>query len=102
MLDEAEKHIWKIPYCLLNLGNVNTDIHSNRHEKLSKNNLKIGDCVGFNKDGVQISGMITRLNYKTVSLITANHKRWRVGYSCLYKIIDAELAKQFEALRIID
>jgi hypothetical protein len=84
------------------LGNVNTDINSSRHEKLSKNNLKIGDCVGFNKDGMQISGMVIRLNYKIVSLITADNKRWRVSYSCLYKVIDAELAKQFEALRIID
>ena len=102
LLDEKEQRIWTIPYCLLNLGNVDADIHSNRHEKLSKNNLKIGDCVGFNKDGMQVSGMVTRLNYKTVSLITADHKRWRASYSCLYKIIDAELARQFQALRIID
>lgn len=102
LLDEKEQRIWKIPYCLLNLGNINTDIHSNRHDKLSKNNLKNGDCVGFNKDGMQISGIVTRLNDKTASIITADHKRWRASYSCLYKIIDADLAKQFESLNIID
>lgn len=94
--------LWKIPYCCLNLSNINTDIHVNRAEKLSKNNLKIGDCVGFNKDGEQIVGVVTRLNFKTVSLVTADHHRWRVSYSQLYKIIDTELAKQFAELNIID
>lgn len=95
-------HIRKLPYCLLNLGNVNTDIHCQRQEKLSKNNLKIGECVGFNKDGEQMTGIIIRLNFKTVSLITIDRRRWRVGYAHLYKIIDAELAKRFAELNIID
>lgn len=102
LMDAKEKHIWKVPYCFLNLENVNTDIHCQRHERLSKNNLKIGDCVGFNKDGEQIAGVVTRLNYKTVSLVTDDHHRWRVGYGCLYKIIDTELAKRFAELNVID
>jgi hypothetical protein len=102
LIDKAEKRIWKVPYCFLNLGNVNTDIHCERHEKLTKNHLKIGDCVGFNKDGEQISGVVTRLNYKTVSLITGDGRRWRAGYSCLYKIIDADLAKHVAELSLID
>jgi len=101
--DEKDPYrIWKVPYCFLNLGNVNTDIHCQHREKLSKNHLKIGDCVGFNKDGRQISGVVTRLNYKTVSLITADGHRWRAGYGCLYKIIDADLAKRVAELNLID
>jgi hypothetical protein len=97
--DEKDPYrLWKVPYCVLNLDNVNTDIHCHRQEKLSKNNLKIGDCVGFNKDGEQITGVITRLNFKTASLITANHHRWRAGYAQLYKIIDTELAQRFKEL----
>jgi exopolyphosphatase/pppGpp-phosphohydrolase len=83
-------HFLKVPYCVLNLENVNTDIGCSRQEKLSKNNLRTGDCVGFNKDGEQITGTITRLNFKTVSLVTADQRRWRVGYAHLYKIIDTE------------
>lgn len=98
ILHEKEKHIVKIPYCLINLGNIDTNIHPEHQEKLSKNNLKIGDCVGFNKDGEEVSGLITRLNFKTVSIITKDHRRWRVSYGCLYKIIDAEIAEELAQL----
>ena len=101
LLNENEQHIWKIPYCFLNIENVNTDIHSDRHAKLSKNNLKIGEYVGFNSDGRQISGMVIRLNNKTVSLITTDNEKWLAHYGCLYKIIDADLAKKFEAMNAI-
>lgn len=101
--DEKDRfRLWKVPYCFLNLANVSTDIHCQHREKLSRNNLSIGDCVGFNKDGEQITGLVTRLNFKTVSIITADRRRWRVGYSCLYKIIDAELTKRFAELNTLD
>lgn len=102
LLDSKEQRIWKVLYCFLNLENVNTDIDCQRQEKLSKNNLRIGDCVGFNKDGEQVTGVITRLNYKTVSIVTVNNQRWRASYGCLYRIIDAELVKRFAELNIID
>ena len=102
LMDAKEKRIWKVPYCFLNLDKVNTDIHCDRQEKLSKNNLKIGDCVGFNSDGEQITGVVTRLNYKSVSIIAADRRRWRVGYGLLYKIIDTELAKQFVELNAMN
>lgn len=101
IIDAEDKRRWKIAYFLLNLGNVNTDIHASHQEKLSKNNLKVGDYVGFNHDGEQIVGVITRLNHKTVSLITTNQRRWRASYSCLYKIIDTDLAKRFAELNVI-
>lgn len=98
VMDAKEKRIWKVPYCFLNLDNVNADINCQRNEKLSKNNLKIGDCVGFNKDGEQITGIVTRLNYKTASVITIDKHRWRASYGCLYKIIDTEIVEQFAEL----
>jgi hypothetical protein len=70
-------------------------------EKLSKNNLKLGDYVGFNKDGEQITGVVTRLNFKTMSLVTTDGRHWRVGYAHLYKIIDTELVKRFAELNVI-
>lgn len=104
LLQDVNDHfrMIKLPYCFLNLAKVNTDIDCQPKDKLSKNNLKIGDCVGFNKDDEQIAGVVTRLNFKTVSLVTADHRRWRVGYSLLFKIIDTELTKRFAELSVID
>jgi len=45
---------------------------------------------------------VTRLNYKTVSLVTGDGRRWRASYGCLYKIIDADLAKGVAELNLID
>jgi hypothetical protein len=94
--------LWKIPYYLLNLQNVNTDIRATGQEKLSKNNLKVGDLVGFNHNGKIIVGRIIRRNFKTVTLLTMNHARWRVSYAVLFRTIDAEFEKAFneEYLRL--
>ena len=100
ILDTEGQYFCKITYFLLNLDKADISIHANRHEKLSKNHASIGDCVGFNKDGEQIAGVITRLNHKTVSLITADRRRWRVAYQFLYKIIDADLAQRFAELKV--
>jgi hypothetical protein len=95
--------LWKIPYYLLNLHNVNTDIGTSAQEKLSRNTLKKGDGVGFNHDGKLIVGKILRLNSKSVSLLTPDNRRWRVGYSLLFRYIDAEFEKSFnqDYLRIV-
>lgn len=90
---------WNVQYCLLNLGQVDIDIH-NHTAKLSKNTLKTGDFVGFNKDGVTIVGVIIRLNYKTVSLVTPDKHRWRVAYPYLFRIIDADIINQFDPKQI--
>ena len=101
MIDRSEKRIWKVPYCFLNIDNVDTEIHQQPNEKLTKNNLKVSDSVGFNNDGVQTSGVIIRLNHKTVTLVTANHHQWRVSYGQLYKIIDAEVDNIMSELGVI-
>ena len=87
---------WKLSYNLLNIANVTVDIHSNLQATLSKQKSKMGDCVGFHKDGEQIAGLVIRLNYKTVSLITKDHRRWRVSYRLLFKIIDADVVSTFD------
>lgn len=83
---------WNIPYYMINLTGKESDIHINNKEKPTKNNFKIGDCVGFNNDGQQCIGTITKLNHKTASLITRDNKRWRVGYGILFKVLDGESA----------
>lgn len=91
-----DKSRWSIPYYFLNLDQVETDLNLGSKEKLTKNHLKVGDLVGFNHDGTPIAGIIIRLNQRTVSLLTLDNRRWRVGYNCLYKVIDAELASKFD------
>ena len=81
---------WNIPYYMINLTGKESDIHATHKEKPTKNNFKVGDCVGFNNDGQQCIGTIIKLNHKTASLITRDNKRWRVGYELLYKILDGE------------
>lgn len=78
---------WQIEYSSINIGNVSTNINPDSSKALSKNNLTVGETVGFNHEDVEIYGRIIRLNPKSVSLRTAENKKWRVGYSHLYKVI---------------
>lgn len=82
--------IWILPYYMMNIEKKDSDIHINHKEKPTKNNFSIGDYVGFHHDGQQSVGTIMKLNHKTASLITSDNKRWRVGYSILFKILDGE------------
>jgi hypothetical protein len=80
---------WKIPYYLLKLDSRDFNFSSPK-QALNKNSLRVGDVVGFNSDGVDVIGRISRLNQKTVSLVTANNRKWRVSYSLLYPVIDGQ------------
>lgn len=86
----CDQQVWNMPYYMINLTGKTSDIHINHKEKPTKNNFKVGDCVGFNNDGQQRIGTIIKLNHKTASLIARDNKRWRVGYGLLYKILDGE------------
>lgn len=92
-----DQKIWNLPYCMLNVARVSVDIRS---DKLSRHTLKVGDCVGFNRDGTEIAGIVIRLNQKTASLITKGHHRWRVPYRLLHKVIDADVVNMFDAHQI--
>jgi exopolyphosphatase/pppGpp-phosphohydrolase len=91
---------WNIQYFLLNLAKVDVDIHAGHNAKLSRNTLKVGDFVGFNKDGATIVGVIVRINHKTVSFITNGNCRWRVAYAHLFRIIDADIINQFDQKQV--
>ena len=82
-----------MPYYMLNIEGTATDI-TRQGEQLTANNLKVGDCVGFNKAGKDIVGIIKSLNQKTVTLITTVNERWRVAYVYLYRVHDAETVQQ--------
>ncbi|MCP3660581.1 MAG: hypothetical protein GY830_09835 [Bacteroidetes bacterium] len=46
-----------------------------------------GDFVSFEYDNKYILGIITKINIKTVSILTENGKEWRVSPSLLKKAI---------------
>jgi hypothetical protein len=48
--------------------------------------FNLGDMVSFEYNGQKIMGTITRLNQKSVSLITLDGKPWKVSPQLLSKI----------------
>ena len=86
----SDNKVWNVPYYMINLTGKESDIHVNHKERPTKNNFRVGDCVGFNNDGQQYVGTIIKLNHKTASLITRENKRWRVSYGLLFKVLDGE------------
>lgn len=94
MKNLCDHKVWVLPYYMINVSGNESDIHVHHREKPTKNNFKIGDCVGFNHDGKHCIGTINRLNHKTASLITRDNKHWRVGYGLLFKVFDGEQATQ--------
>lgn len=76
-----------LPYFMLNISNADINIYEN-NQKLTANNLSVGDIVGFTHNGKDIIGMIERLNQKTVSLTSTVGTKWRAGYGGLYRVHD--------------
>lgn len=91
VLDHEKNKRFAIPYYMLNVDGIDVEIYESKNtEELTANMLKVGDCVGFNKDGDNIVGIIRRINHKTVTLKTNSGHQWRVAYSFLYRIHDSE------------
>ncbi|MBF0402292.1 MAG: hypothetical protein HQL90_16200 [Magnetococcales bacterium] len=90
--DTADGQRWSMPFYVINLAGVNTDIHPQQGQKrLDKNQLKVGETVGFlDREHRERYGTILQLNQKTVSILTTEGVRWRVAYSLLFKVMDAE------------
>ena len=56
--------------------------------KLDKHSTSIGDIVGFEHNGHKIIGTVTKLNPKTVNLVTASNQKWNVYYNSLFHVVD--------------
>lgn len=95
-----DQKVWILPYYMINVEKKESDIHMVHNEKPTKNHFKIGDSVGFNNDGTQYFGIVTKLNHKTASLVTRDNKCWRVSYGLLFKVLDGELANNTSPLLI--
>ncbi len=91
---------WRVNFYSINLDGVETDIRPQHSQtQLDKNQLQVGETVGFyGSQNQELYGTIVKLNPKTVSLVTREGARWRVGYSLLFKVMDGETG---EELRLI-
>ncbi len=101
--DKSNGKQWSIPLCAINLANINTDIHTvSGHGKLDRNQFQVGETVSFlGKNDQETYGIITQLNPKTVSITTRDGTNWRVYYSNLFKILDAQ-GQSFTPGMVID
>ncbi|MEO0455587.1 MAG: hypothetical protein AAF152_03260 [Cyanobacteria bacterium P01_A01_bin.114] len=94
-----DKVQWSIPYYALNIYGADTSITENVKEGLGRNEVSVGDRVGFfDRDGHERYGKVKRLNQKTVTLDCAGSK-WRVAYRFLFKVVDLA-AEQVDVLDI--
>lgn len=82
---------WSIKFCMVNLAGVPVDIHpASTQQPLDRSSLRVGDMIGFrDKQNREKFGRIHDLNQKTVSVVTTNGERWRVGYRFLFTVLEA-------------
>jgi len=63
------------------------------HAHASMLEFRIGERVRFHPDGAQpVTGMITRYNKKTVSIVTDAGQRWNVSPQFLERVVPEERA----------
>jgi len=87
-LDNSQR--WLMPYASINLGGIDTAIRDNPDRGLSRQEVVVGDIVGFPDRKQRLrSGQIIRINDKTVTIISQN-QQWRVSYVLLHKIVDGD------------
>lgn len=88
---------YKIPYCMLNVEHVDVSIQEPVNTKrLSPNTIKVGDLLGFDKEGENIEGRVKRINQKTVTLETPSGQSWRVSYLHLYRVHPGQKNRDFQ------
>jgi len=81
--NDNSKKFYALPYYMINIAGIDVSIND-QQKNLTINNLQVGECVGFNKDGQEIIGFIERLNQKSVTLKTKCGHGWRVAYHCYF------------------
>jgi hypothetical protein len=89
VLDLVTQKRWLISYVAINLDGADVEIREQPKQGLGRNEVAIGDLVGFvDRDHLQRSGRIVRLNDKTVTLV-CGQQQWRVAYGLLHRVVDA-------------
>ncbi len=85
-----------MPFYLLNLDHVATELVANNKKGMSKAELSIGSTVGFisSKDNQEYVGQVGKLNPKRAVVLIDSEKgemQWTVPYSMLFPVIQSTL-----------
>lgn len=91
LLREIETGLeWLASYACINLDGADVQIREHKPQGLGRNEIAIGEVLGFlDRDQQQRTGRVLRLNDKTVTL-QCDQVQWRVGYSILHRVVDAD------------
>lgn len=101
VLDKATGQRWLISYAAINLDGADVEIREKPPEGLGRNDVAIGDRVGFVGRGhKERSGRIIRLNDKTVNL-ECERQQWRVSHILLHGVVDSD-ANVGDGVEILD
>ncbi len=85
--DDGEK--WRIPYCWINVDESEFHVRS-ADNKLTRDDISVGEFVGFtDRQNQELFGKVIRINQKTVSIDCEDGRSWRVAYSFLFRVLDA-------------
>ena len=84
---------WWIRYHMINLADES--IVKPVLQKLDRNNVGVGDSVGFVHDGRKIIGTVIKRNPKTATVLTNCNHTWKVSYNLLFAIIDTDTGEEF-------
>jgi len=90
LCNEDDGCVCTVPFHVLNVSNSSAELIPDSNQKLTRQNCSVGDFVGFSHEGQNHYGRIVRLNPKTATIYTKCNQKWRVGYSHLVKVVDAE------------
>ena len=101
LIRNSDGRRWDVPLCAINIHDVDITHHTNPKQTLTRNDVAIGDRVGFrDRNGREHAGVVKRLNQKTVTIDTQLGS-WRVAYPLLYKVIEHEGDSEIEETGVI-
>lgn len=90
VLDRDDGRRWLISYAAINLDGADVEIREQKPQGLGRNEVAIGDVVGFvDRNQQQRGGRIIRLNDKTVTL-QCGQQQWRVAYCFLHRVVESD------------
>jgi hypothetical protein len=92
VLDLGDGRRWLIDFCTINVDGMDVQVREQVATGLGRNEVVVGQTLGFvDREGSERSGVVLRLNDKTVSLQVGQYK-WRVAYQFLHHVVDSVTA----------
>jgi len=101
-----DRRQWTIPFYLIDLAGVDTDIAPRAERGLDRTSVKVGDRVAFHdRQGQERFGEVVKRNQKTATVVVHQQlggktvrSQWRVAYALLSPVIDGERGSAHDAL----